>query len=213
MWDDVLVFVFCYLLGSIPFAYLVTRLACGKDLRHHGDGNVGSRNVMQVAGLIPGYLALALDATKGAAGYWVGHTWGSTRLMVYLAGFAVLLGHCFPVWLGWRGGKGLASASGYLLQIWPYSVVAGVVVLLLARILLHSFSPAFGVAAGAFLAFSFAEGNDLWGAIFIVLFLGMAGVKRIFDLPHERALRASQTQNTAEGKVELAQAARPHDMH
>lgn len=190
MWTDLLVVAVGYLLGSIPFAYLVTRALTGKDIRYEGEGNVGSRNVMHVVGRGPGFLVLALDAAKGAAAYWVGHRFGSGDMALYLTGFAMMFGHGFPVWLRWRGGKGLAAAAGFLLQMWPYSVLGAAAVLVIARMFIPDFNLAFTVAGVAMPLFSFLEGNNLRGLLFIVFLLGIAGLKKVIDLPHERAIRA-----------------------
>ncbi len=190
MWTDLLVVAAGYLLGSIPFAYLVTRALTGKDIRYEGEGNVGSRNVMYVVGRVPGFLVLFLDAAKGAAAYWVARRFGSSDMALYLTGFALMFGHGFPVWLRWRGGKGLAAAAGFLLQMWPYSVLGAAAVLVIARMIIPDFNLAFTVAGVALPLLTFLEGNNLRGLLFIVFFLGIAGLKKVIDLPHERAIRA-----------------------
>lgn len=190
MTADVIVICAGYLLGSIPFAFLVTKAITGKDIRLEGEGNVGARNVMHVVGWLPGMLTFLLDAGKGAAAYWVGVRFGSGQMVLYLAGFALMLGHGFPVWLGWRGGKGLAAAAGFLSQIWPYSVVASLAIFLVARMFIPDFNIACAVGGTALPILTFLEGNNAQGLLFIVLFLGIAGVKKAIDLPHERAIRA-----------------------
>lgn len=190
MLRDILVILAGYFLGSIPFAYLITRLITGKDIRFEGEGNVGARNVLHVAGPVAGLATLILDAGKGTAAYYVGRHWGSGNVALYLTGFALMLGHGFPIWLGWRGGKGLAAASGFLLPMWPHSVLAAAVILVIARKIIPDFNIAFAIAGAAFPLLTFWEGNNLEGFAFIVFFLGMAGIKKLVDLPHERAIRA-----------------------
>ena len=190
MLRDSAVILIGYLLGSIPFAFLITRVATGKDIRFEGEGNVGARNVLHVAGLIPGLLTLVLDVGKGAAAHWVVRNGGSGNIALYLTGVALMLGHGFPLWLGWRGGKGLAAAFGFLSQMWPYSVLATLVIFIAARAVLPDFNLAFTVAGAAFPFVTLLEGNTLQGVAFIVFFLGIAGVKKVIDLPHERAIRA-----------------------
>jgi acyl phosphate:glycerol-3-phosphate acyltransferase len=190
MWHDIAVVLVGYLFGSLPFAFLITRWFVGKDIRNEGDGNVGGGNVLRTAGLVPGMLTITLDGAKGASAYLAARYWGSGMLVVYLAGFAMLLGHGFPVWLRFRGGKGLASAAGFLWQAWPVAVTAGLLMLLLMRAISHTFDLSVGVAAATFLAVSIVEGNRIEGVLFVVLFLGLAGLKRLLDLPHERAVRA-----------------------
>lgn len=179
-----------YLLGSVPFAFLVTKAVSGKDIRFEGEGNVGARNTMHVAGWLPGMLVFLLDAGKGAAAYWVGRRFGSGDMVLCFTGFALMFGHGFPVWLGWRGGKGLAAAAGFLSQIWPYSVIASLAIFLVARMLIPDFNLACAVGGTALPVLTFLEGNNAQGLLFIVLFLGIAGIKKIVDLPHEKAIRA-----------------------
>jgi glycerol-3-phosphate acyltransferase PlsY len=115
-----------YLLGSIPFGILLTRLFGGGDIRASGSGNIGATNVSRVAGPIPGVLTLILDGLKGAAAVWLAaHFSNSSAMWMTAAGVAALIGHCFPVWLKFRGGKGVATAAGMFLALcWPAAVVA-----------------------------------------------------------------------------------------
>ena len=190
MLKDIAVVLAGYLLGSIPFAFLVTKAVKGKDIRYEGEGNVGARNVMYVAGRGPGFLAMLLDVSKGAAAYWVGRHFGSGDMILYLTGFAMMLGHGFPVWLRWRGGKGMGPAGGFLLQMWPYSSLGALAIYIVARALIPDFNLAFAVCGTALPFLTFLEGNNLQGFLFIVFLLGMSGIKKVIDLPHERAIRA-----------------------
>lgn len=190
MANDAVIVLIAYLLGSIPFAFLLTRLATGKDIRFEGEGNVGARNVLHVAGPLPGVLTCALDVGKGTAAYWVARTWGQGEVILYLSGLAVVLGHGFPIWLGWRGGKGLAASFGFMLPMWPYSVLATGIVFALARMLIPDFNRSFAVAGTTFPLLTIVEGNTAAGFVFIILLLGCSGAKKILDLPHERATRA-----------------------
>jgi glycerol-3-phosphate acyltransferase PlsY len=187
MLGDVASIMCGYLLGSLPFAYGITRLATGKDIRMEGEGNVGARNVLHVAGTVAGLLTFLLDAGKGTAAWYLAQRWGSGHLVVYLTGFALMLGHGFPVWLHWHGGKGLAAAAGFLLPMWPLATLIAFGVLIAARVAVPSFDQAVAVAALAYLAVTLCEGNDGECVAFIVGLLGTAGLKRLIDLPYERA--------------------------
>jgi glycerol-3-phosphate acyltransferase PlsY len=115
-----------YLLGSIPFGYLLVRVRSGRDVRAVGSGNIGATNVARAAGWSVGVATLLLDAAKGFFAVWlVGHfSDGNIRFMMY-TGLAAILGHVFPVWLGFSGGKGVATAVGaFLLICWPAVAVA-----------------------------------------------------------------------------------------
>lgn len=113
----VLAFLAGYLPGSIPFGLLLVRAARGTDLRAHGSGNIGATNALRTAGRGIGIATLALDVIKGAIGYYaalrVGQALGAPW-PGFWAAFAPVAGHCFPVWLRFAGGKGVATALGVL---------------------------------------------------------------------------------------------------
>jgi glycerol-3-phosphate acyltransferase PlsY len=110
-----------YLLGSVPFGYLLTRAAGLGDVRNVGSGNIGATNVLRTGHKGLAALTLLLDAVKGTAAVLVGHAIGAEGgvaiLAALLAGLAAFLGHIFPVWLGFRGGKGVATYIGVLLGV------------------------------------------------------------------------------------------------
>ena len=118
-----------YVLGSIPFGYLAVRLAGGGDIRQRGSGNIGATNVTRVAGVVPGVVTLLLDAGKGYLAVWLAGrvTSGNIRWMI-AAALAALLGHSFPVWLRFRGGRGVATGVGVFLPICWQAVVVAVAV-------------------------------------------------------------------------------------
>ncbi len=108
-----------YLLGSIPFGLLITRAAGLGDVRKIGSGNIGATNVLRTGRRELAALTLILDAAKGAAAVLIARSfWPGDP--IYVAAIAVFLGHCFPVWLGFKGGKGVATFIGVLLGLaWP----------------------------------------------------------------------------------------------
>jgi acyl phosphate:glycerol-3-phosphate acyltransferase len=121
-----------YLLGSIPFGYLLVRATGGGDIRFQGSGNIGATNVARSSGWTVGVLTLLLDAAKGSLAVWLADHFsgGNIRVAAY-AGLAAILGHVFPVWLRFDGGKGVATSLGVFLVIcWP-AVAAAVVLFLL----------------------------------------------------------------------------------
>ena len=125
-----LVAIVAYLLGSIPFGFLVVRLLQGDDIRQTGSGGTGATNVSRRAGKWAGVLTLVLDAAKGAAAVLLAGLFATGPLdwSLTIAAVAVLIGHIFPVWLGFRGGKGVATAIGVFLVLAPLAVlIAGVV--------------------------------------------------------------------------------------
>ena len=166
-----------YLLGSFPTGYLVGRFK-GVDIRQHGSGNIGATNVVRVLGKGPGFLVFAVDALKGwlavRAGTALGHDaalrsgafelmrgdfpplpdpdFTSVQLTVYagiVAAVACILGHNFPVWLRFRGGKGMATSAGVLLGLMPLAVGVGAAVWAAAFFTLRYVSVASLLAAAA----------------------------------------------------------------
>jgi glycerol-3-phosphate acyltransferase PlsY len=137
-----------YLLGSIPFSYLVVRLLKGADIRELGSRNVGATNVARTFGKAPGIVALILDLAKGYAAValarWIalqphwpfegaaqGGPLQSREFWIALAGLIAVVGHMFPIWLGFHGGKGVATATGVFLALDPIVIAAALLVFLI----------------------------------------------------------------------------------
>jgi glycerol-3-phosphate acyltransferase PlsY len=125
-----------YLLGSIPFGYLLVRIFRGEDVRQSGSGNIGATNVSRTSPML-GILTLLLDALKGAAAVWLTRVFASSYTVMALAALFAVFGHMFPVWLGFRGGKGVATGLGSFAMIAPEAVLVAtaifVVVVLIFR--------------------------------------------------------------------------------
>jgi glycerol-3-phosphate acyltransferase PlsY len=121
-----------YLLGSIPFGWLVVKATRGGDIRASGSGNIGAANVARNAGATAGVLTLILDAGKGYLAVWLAsrETSGNARWMIVAAAAAVV-GHVFPLWLGFKGGKGVATGLGVMLPICWQAVAAAAALWLL----------------------------------------------------------------------------------
>jgi glycerol-3-phosphate acyltransferase PlsY len=133
----VLAAVIGYLLGSIPWGVLLTRLAGRGDIRRIGSGNIGATNVLRTGSKGLAALTLLCDLGKGLVAVLIGAAWGPGAALA--AAGAAVLGHMFPVWLGFRGGKGVATALGVLVALcWPVALLAAGVWLATAAILRYS---------------------------------------------------------------------------
>lgn len=113
-----------YGFGSVPFGLILSRMAGHGDIRRMGSGNIGATNVLRTGDKKLALATLLLDAGKGAAPALLAARWGG-EMAPLVAGFAAVLGHNFPVWLGFRGGKGVATTLGVLLAVaWPVGLAA-----------------------------------------------------------------------------------------
>lgn len=140
-------FVIGYLAGSIPWGVIIARIFHLGDLRKIGSGNIGATNVLRTGSKLLALLTLLLDLAKGTAAVAIGAAWGPAAALA--AAGAVVLGHMFPIWLGFRGGKGVATALGVLLMLaWPVALAAAALWLLVALVF-HYSSLAALVAAAA----------------------------------------------------------------
>jgi len=118
----VIALVAAYLIGSIPFALICARRWGASDLRLVGSGNLGAANVMRASGVTAGVVVAALDMAKGAVSVWLAERLGSGAALPAAAGLAAIIGHVYPVWLRFRGGKGVATACGVFLVLTPLAL-------------------------------------------------------------------------------------------
>ena len=126
-----------YLLGSIPFGLIVTRMAGLGDIRTMGSGNIGTTNVLRTGRMDLAAATLILDALKGTVAVLVAGHWGKDAALA--AGLAAFLGHVFPVWLGFKGGKGVATYLGLLAGFfWPAAITFAAIWILVASLFRYS---------------------------------------------------------------------------
>jgi len=151
-----------YLLGAIPFAFLVVRWLSGVDIRQVGSGNVGATNVLRSTGMPAAALVLALDVAKGAAPVVVGQSLGAPPGVLGACALAAVLGHVFPVFLGFRGGKGVATAAGAIGAMSPAPMVAAVLVFGIAVVWKRYVSLGSMLAVGSFPLFAYLFGRLGW---------------------------------------------------
>lgn len=125
---------FAYFVGSIPFAYIFVRSVTGRDVRREGSGNVGATNALRSAGWKVGVAVTVLDIAKGSLAVWAMMIFNPESAWLAGAMLAVVAGHCFPPWLLFSGGKGVATGFGAFLVIAPGSALAafGVWIVMLA---------------------------------------------------------------------------------
>ena len=177
-----------YLIGSFPSAYLVGRYRAGVDIRTAGEGNVGARNAFHVVGRRWGVVVWALDVAKGAVvaiPLLDGQTWKLAVAVVFL-----ILGHAYPVWLGFVGGKGLAAAGGFAAALMPLAALMAGGACGLVWLVTRRFLPT--VVTVVVLTFAFAPLTGVrWSTMGVALggFV-LTAVKRIVDEPRMRRIEA-----------------------
>ena len=134
MLGQIILIAVCYLIGAIPVGFLIVRLTRSVDIRDYGSGNIGMTNVLRTTGLKTGIIVLGLDTFKGVIPVFVSRQLYSDPYMETLAAIAVLVGHIWPVFLKFRGGKGVATGMGSFCFISPICglIVVGVGCLVLA---------------------------------------------------------------------------------
>lgn len=189
-----------YLLGAVPFGLLLARIK-GVDIRKVGSGNIGATNVLRAVGKPWGIATFALDALKGFLPAWifpiVGSRWGvdfqPLEILGLLYGVAAILGHNFPVYLRFRGGKGVATSAGALLGVAPLAVVIGLAVWAICFFTLRYVSLASIVAAASVMA----VGWILYGGRSLALPLALTVLGGLVILRHraniQRLLNGTET--------------------
>jgi len=137
VWNTIAASAIGYALGSISFAILVTRWKVGIDVRSVGSGHAGGTNVMRAAGWGAGILVAALDIGKGYLAVWFAQRLGVVGLTTAVAAGAVVVGHCWPIFAGFRGGMGMGCGAGALLAIWPIGFILAIGLAVSLQLIIH----------------------------------------------------------------------------
>jgi len=167
-WPQLLLaLAFGYLLGSIPFGLLLTRIAGLGDIRAIGSGNIGATNVLRTGNKLLAAATLLGDALKGTVAVLIAARWGEGAALA--AALGAFLGHLFPVWLGFKGGKGVATFIGCLIGLSPWAALVFAVVWLAIAFLSRYSSLAALVASAATPAALYALGNGPAAVLFVLL--------------------------------------------
>jgi acyl phosphate:glycerol-3-phosphate acyltransferase len=166
-----LIAVLSYFIGSIPSGYLVAR-SQGVDIRQHGSRNIGATNVLRVMGKKWGYLVFLCDSSKGFLAVKVGflfaaHSLQSPVLGGVIAAIACILGHNYTLWLGFKGGKGIATSGGVILALFPIAVICCIAIVWVIVFYSSKFVSLASIAAGVALPFSVflfvpKTGTEFW---------------------------------------------------
>ena len=158
-----------YLLGSIPSAYIVGRMIKRSDIRQVGGGNIGALNTAREIGLLPGLAVLIADTAKGSIAVLIAQWLGLSLIWIFIAGFAAVVGHNWPVFLRFKGGKGAATTIGVLLALVPGESAISLAIIVIVIIITSNFRLAIAIGlaflpliiwqlngSGMFIAYSLA---------------------------------------------------------
>jgi glycerol-3-phosphate acyltransferase PlsY len=194
-----LLLVFAYLVGSLPTAVLISRAVIGQDIRILGDGNMGARNVARVMGWRYGVIVFTVDFNKGALVVLLAHVLGFSLEWQLLAAGCVVLGHDFPVFVGFRGGQGLASILGILFVLLPAEFLGALVAFLIVYALSHHLDLSLGVGIGLLISFAAVLKEPvpvIAAAIGLVLSIPLK--KYVIDVRYREAVQARQASRMEE---------------
>ncbi len=188
---------FAYLVGSIPVAFLVARTVGGVDIRDEGEGNVGARNVFHEVGSHWGIITFLGDFAKGALVAVALE--GGPRWHLALGGVFVLMGHAFPIWLGYIGGKGLSTVGGFSAVLLPWAGLVGAAGAGLVWVLTRRFLPTTVTAIVLALISEPLVGHSYAHLVVVLGLFVLVGVKRAIDEPRMREVEAATGWDRLEG--------------
>ncbi len=158
-----------YLIGSIPFGYLLVKLKLGRDVREQGSGVIGATNVSRVLGKKVGVLVASLDVLKGILAFYLAAVLLKTNGAAEIAAVSAVIGHCFPVWIGFRGGKGVSTAFGATIMIATIPAIIAFAVFAISILIAKRVSAASLNAVWSFAGISFLLDVQIWAKIMSIL--------------------------------------------
>ena len=178
----ILTVVIGYLLGSIPSAYIAGRLIKGVDIRRVGGGNVGALNTMREIGTVAGLAVLLADMGKGALAVLIAQWLGVSMIFVFIVGLAAVVGHSWPVFLGFKGGMGGATAMGVLLALAPVEFAISFAIIVIVILVTSNVRLGMGVGLAFLPLIIWWFGNDnslIIYSLALPLFLGLRSIPAI----------------------------------
>ena len=169
MSELIIIILFSYLLGSIPFGYILTRIFLNKDIRNIGSGNIGATNVLRTGNKSIGYATLMLDLSKAILP--MIYTKVTNNEYLFLVGFCIFIGHIFPIWLKFKGGKGIAAYIGILFCI-NYSLGLIFITIWIVIFIIFKYSSLSSLISSLllpFFSFFFIKQDNLY--FFVIMFI------------------------------------------
>jgi len=201
--NNLLLYLLAYLIGGIPFGYIIAKYFAGVNIKEHGSGNIGATNVLRVLKEVDpskakklAALTLFLDAFKGAFVVLAAKFIGVCDATLWTLAVIVIIGHCFSPFLKFEGGKGVATTAGALLILIPYSVFAGIIVwfIMAKTVKISSISSLTGILVGIFSAYIFYPHLSinsyapLWIIAFIIIYKHRENIYRLVTGKEKRVV-------------------------
>jgi len=201
--SNLFLYLFAYLIGSIPFGYLIAKYFAGINIKEHGSGNIGATNVLRVLKEIDpnkakklAALTLFLDAFKGILVVLGAKLLGVCDATLWTLAVFVIIGHCFSVFLGFQGGKGVATTAGALLVLVPKAVLVGLIVwfIMAKTVRISSLSSLVGILVGIFSSYILYPNLDiqshspLWIIAFIIIYKHKENIYRLITGQEKRVV-------------------------
>ena len=185
-----------YLFGSVPTALILSHLMGRGDIRLLGDGNMGARNAAHVLGWGAGAVAAGVDFSKGALAVAAARQVDTIPWLPLAAGFAAVLGHDFPIWVGFRGGQGMATSLGGLSTLMPQATLWGLAAFAAAYLVTRFFDLSAGIGLGLLVFLAWRAGEPTAWVVYAGSLFVLIAIKKRIDLPRRRSLMHSATRRT-----------------
>lgn len=179
-----------YLLGSVPSAYIAGRIFARVDIRHIGDGNMGARNAYRTIGRIPGLIVGLADVGKGVLAVLMARDLGQAETVVLLAGLCVVLGHDLPIFLGFRGGQGMATILGVVGTLFPALSGVAIILMLVTLLLTRNWDLSCAVGCIAMLAILWLSGESPLHLAYVLVLEATIGLSKLLQIQQGRGVTA-----------------------
>lgn len=187
MLEIIFALLFSFLLGSIPFGFIMTYLFSKEDIRKIGSGNIGATNVSRKLGFLGGFITFLLDGFKGYLAVWIMMMLTILPYWIGLAGLMAVLGHCFTPFLGFKGGKGIATSFGVFLKISPYPALLCFLIFIIILILFKYVSLSSLISSASFPPLSYFFNINEWFIVYsvciciLIIFKHRENIKRLIE--------------------------------
>jgi len=170
-----------YLLGSVPSAYIVARFVAGVDIRQVGDGNMGAKNTFESVGKLAGVVVGVADVGKGALAVAMARYFSVSEEVVLLAGACAVLGHDFPLFLGFRGGQGMAAMVGIFCVLYPQQMLLALCALAIALVITRNWDLSCAAGFVSLVILMWLAGQSLRRLLYVVLLLPTLGLRKLMQ--------------------------------